>query len=75
VLLERAGDRAGALKEFLEATRLQPDFARAHVNAARILASTGNRSDAIQHLRQAAMTDDPNVRRQAQDALRQLGSQ
>jgi predicted CXXCH cytochrome family protein len=71
VLLERR-DRAAALKEFLEAVQLQPDFARAHLNAARILAATGNRADAIQHLRQAATSDDPNVRRQATEALRQL---
>jgi predicted CXXCH cytochrome family protein len=74
VLLERS-DRAAALKEFLEAVRLQPDFGRAHMNAARILAATGNRAGAIQHLRQAAASDDPSVRRQAAEALRQLGVQ
>jgi tetratricopeptide (TPR) repeat protein len=74
VLLERS-DAPAALKEFLEAVRLQPDFARAHLNAARILAAAGNRVDAIQHLRQAATSDDPNLQRQAADALRQLGVQ
>jgi predicted CXXCH cytochrome family protein len=73
VLLERAGDSAAALKEFLEAVQLQPDFARAHLNAARILAAKGDRTGAIQHLRHAALSDDPNVRGQAQEALRKLG--
>jgi Flp pilus assembly protein TadD len=75
VLLDRAGEGTGALKEFLEAVRLQPDFARAHLNAARILAAKRDRTAALQHLRQAAMSDEPNVRRQAEEALRQLGGQ
>jgi HEAT repeat protein len=46
----------------------------AHLHAARILAARGDRAAAIQHLRQAAASADDNVRGQAADALRQLGS-
>jgi Flp pilus assembly protein TadD len=72
VLLEPSGARA-ALAEFLEAARLQPDFARAHINAARLFIATGDRAAAVAHLRQAAASDDSNAARQATDLLRQLG--
>ena len=72
-ILEQAGNRAEALHEFLEAIRLRPDFGIAHVHAALLLAASGDRAAAEQHLRLAADDDDPNVRRQAVDALRQLG--
>jgi Flp pilus assembly protein TadD len=72
VLLEQSGDR-GALAEFLEAARLDPGFARAHWNAARLLLAAGNRAEALIHLRAAAEGSDPGVARQAADALRQLG--
>lgn len=49
------------------------DFGIARVHAALLLAAKGDRAAAEQHLRQAAASSDPNVRRQAADALRQLG--
>jgi Flp pilus assembly protein TadD len=72
-LLERTGNPADALREFLEAIRLRPDFGIAHIHAALLLAARGDRAAAELHLRQAAADADPNVRRQATDALRQLG--
>jgi|ERR1035437_283138 tetratricopeptide (TPR) repeat protein len=72
-LLEQAGNSAEALREFLEAIRLRPDFGVARIHAALILAAKGDRAAAEQHLRQAATSADPGVRRQAADALRQLG--
>jgi Flp pilus assembly protein TadD len=73
-LLEQAGNPADALREFLEAVRLRPDFGMARIHAARILAARGDRAAAEQQLRQAAASADDNVRRQATEALRQLGS-
>jgi Flp pilus assembly protein TadD len=73
-LLEQGGDHAGALREFLEAIRLRPDFGIARIHAARILAARGDRAAAEQQLRQAAASGDENVRRQAAEALRQLGA-
>ena len=72
-LLERQGHADEALKQFLDVIRLHPDFALAHLDAARILAAKGDRPAALQHLRQAAASADPNIRRQAADTLRQLG--
>jgi predicted CXXCH cytochrome family protein len=71
-LLERQGRPADALREYLEVLRLHPDFALAHLDAARILAAQGDRTTAAQHLREAAKSPDPNIRRQATVALEQL---
>ncbi|HEY1494241.1 MAG TPA: tetratricopeptide repeat protein, partial [Candidatus Solibacter sp.] len=71
-LLERQGRTDEALKQFLDVLRLHPDFALAHLDAARILAAKGDRPAALQHLRQAAASPDPNIRRQAAAALEQL---
>jgi predicted CXXCH cytochrome family protein len=73
LLMDRAGDHVDGLKEFREATRLRPDFGRAHLNAARALAVTGDRAGAIAELREAAKDADPTVQRQAAEALQQLG--
>ncbi|HEX4622134.1 MAG TPA: tetratricopeptide repeat protein, partial [Myxococcaceae bacterium] len=72
-LLDRAGNRAGALTEFLEAIRLRPGFDVAHLNAARMLAAKGDTAAAEQHLRQAAASADPSIRSKAAAALQQLG--
>jgi predicted CXXCH cytochrome family protein len=71
-LLERQSNTTDALKEFLEAARLQPDFGRAQLNAARLLAAKGDKPSAILHLRKAATNSDPNIQRQAAEALRRL---
>ncbi len=72
-LLDRSGNRAEALAEFLEAIRLRPDFDVAHLNAARLLAAKGDTAAAERHLRQAAASSNPNVRNKAAAALQQLG--
>ena len=74
-LLERAGNRAEALSEFLAALRLRPDYGVAHLNAARMLAAQGDAAAAERHLRQAANGSDPNIRNKAAAALRQMGKQ
>ena len=68
-LLERNGTHGAALNEFLAAIQLRPDFALAHLNAGLILAAKGESAAAQQHLRQAANSTDPNIRRQAEAAL------
>ena len=73
-MLEQAGNHTDALREFLEAIRLRPDFGIARIHAARILAGRGDRAAAEQQLRQAAASADDNVRRQATEALRQMGA-
>lgn len=71
-LLEHAGSLEQALADFLEAVRLDPDFARAHFNAGRLLAAKGDKAGALPHLRRAAASDDPNLRRQAESVLQQI---
>jgi HEAT repeat protein len=63
------------LSEFLEAVKLLPDFGRARLNAARMLAAKGDSAAAIQQLRQAANSTDAKVRLEAAAALRQIGGQ
>jgi tetratricopeptide (TPR) repeat protein len=48
-----------ALKEFEEAICLRPDFGRAHLNAAAILAAKGDFIGAQEHLQKAAKDTDP----------------
>jgi Flp pilus assembly protein TadD len=72
-LLDRAGNGAEALNEFLEALRLRRDFGIAHLNAARMLAAKGDSAGAERHLRQAANSSNPNIRSKAAAALQQLG--
>lgn len=70
-LLEREGDSREALADYLAALRLRPDLAVAHLNAARILASS-DRTAAVEHLRAAAAGDDPAIRAKAAAALTQM---
>ena len=71
-LLEGQGRPADALREFLEAVRLNPEFDRAQLNTGRLLEAQGDRASAAQHLRQAANSADPNIRRQATLELQKL---
>jgi Tfp pilus assembly protein PilF len=52
-LLAHDGDRGGALNEFLEAAQLRPDFALAHLNAAKILLENGDLAPARAQLQSA----------------------
>ena len=72
-LLERSGDRAGALADFLEAVRLRPDFGLAHLNAARILAGNGDIAGARAHLAEVVKGPDSGMRTRAEAMLRELG--
>jgi Flp pilus assembly protein TadD len=69
-LLARRGEPDSALREFLEAARLRPDFGLAHLNAAGILAAKGDTAAARGHLQQAAGDSDPGIRQRARQLLR-----
>ena len=62
-----------AAREYSEAVRLRPDFDRAHLDLATVLAAQGDMSGAIQHLRAAAQGRDPRVVQAAAAALQRLG--
>ena len=68
-LLARKGESDAALREFLEAIRLRPDFGLAHLNAAGILSAKGNTAGARLQLQQAESDSDPNIRQRAQQLL------
>jgi tetratricopeptide (TPR) repeat protein len=62
-----------AEREYTETLRLRPDFARAHLDLARVLAAEGNLDGAIVHLKEAAAGSDPQIAQLASQALRRLG--
>lgn len=62
-----------AAREYGEAIRLQPEFARAHLDLARVLADEGDMAGAVEQLRQAAAGKDAEVARVAAEALRRMG--
>ena len=72
-LLARKRQLAEAAREYNEALRLRPDFDRAHLDLATVLAAQGDMPGAIQHLRAAAAGRDPRVAQQASAALQRLG--
>jgi Flp pilus assembly protein TadD len=72
-LLARRRDLAGAGKEYKEAIRLHPDFARLVLDLASAYAAQGDMQQTVQQLRQAAKSRDPEVARLAAAALQRLG--
>lgn len=72
-LLARKLQFPEAAREYTEALRLRPDFARAHLDLASVLAAQGDITAAVQHLREAANGRDPRVAQQAAAALQRLG--
>jgi Flp pilus assembly protein TadD len=62
-----------AAAEYREALRLRPDFARVRLDLASTLASAGDMEQAVQVLREAARSSDPEVAKLAADALDRLG--
>jgi predicted CXXCH cytochrome family protein len=62
-----------AVEEYREALRLRPDFARVRLDLASTLASAGEMEQAVEVLREAAKSGDPEVARLAVGALDRLG--
>jgi tetratricopeptide (TPR) repeat protein len=78
VLLGRllAGDQrlAEAVTEYQQAVKLQPGFSLAHLDLGLLLARQGDLQSATEHLRKAAAGKDPNVVRQAAEALQRISN-
>jgi tetratricopeptide (TPR) repeat protein len=78
VLLGRllAGDQrlAEAVSEYQQAVKLQPGFSLAHLDLGLALAAQGDLRSATEHLRKAAAGTDPNVVRQAAQALQRISN-
>jgi tetratricopeptide (TPR) repeat protein len=62
-----------AATEYREAIRLRPDFARVRLDLASVLAAQGDMEQAVEQLREASKSTDPETARLAVDALRRLG--
>jgi cytochrome c-type biogenesis protein CcmH/NrfG len=72
-LLARKRQLPEAAREYQEAIRLRPDFARARLDLASVLVEQGDTRGAVQQLREAAKSSDPEVARLAAAALQRLG--
>jgi tetratricopeptide (TPR) repeat protein len=72
-LLARKRELSGAVKEYREAIRLRPDLARPLLDLASVYAAQGDMQRAVQQLREAARSRDPEVARLAAEALQRLG--
>ena len=62
-----------ALPHYREALRIRPELSRMRLGLASALISTGNITEAIKQLQVAAAGEDPTVRDDATQMLRQLG--
>ena len=62
-----------AATEYREAITLRPDFARIRLDLASVLAAQGDMEQAVEQLREASKSNDPETARLAVDALRRLG--
>jgi len=73
-LLARDQRLAEAVSEYQQAVKLQPGFSLAHLDLGLILAEQGDLRSATEHLRKAAAGRDPNVVRQAAQALQRISN-
>jgi tetratricopeptide (TPR) repeat protein len=64
---------AEAATEYREAVRLRPDFARVRLDLASVLAAQGEMEQAVEQLREASKSNDPETSRLAVEALQRLG--
>ena len=72
-LLARKGQLGDAAAEYRDAVRLRPEAARTRLDLASVLVAQGNTTEAIEHLRVAAKSDDAEAARTAAAALQRLG--
>ena len=73
-LYARKKDFAGAAREYAAELSLKPGVARIQLRLGAMLAAQGDKSGAAAHLRAAAASDDAVIARQAEQALRELGT-
>lgn len=73
-LLERDQRLAEAVSEYQQAVKLQPGFSLAHLDLGLVLAAQGDSRSATEHLRKAATGRDPDVVRQAAQALQRISN-
>jgi len=73
-LLARDQRLAEAVGEYRQAVKLQPSFSLAHLDLGLVLAAQGDLRSATEHLRKAAASRDPNVVRQAAQALQRISN-
>jgi tetratricopeptide (TPR) repeat protein len=73
-LLARDQRLAEAVSEYQQAVKLQPGFSLAHLDLGLILAEQGDLRSATEHLRKAATGRDPNIVRQAAQALQRISN-
>jgi cytochrome c-type biogenesis protein CcmH/NrfG len=73
-LLARDQRLAEAVSEYQQAVKLQPSFSLAHLDLGLVLAAQGDLRSATEHLRKAAAGRDPNVVRQAAQALQRISN-
>ena len=71
-----AGEKrpAEAVAEYEQAVKLQPGFSLAHLDLGLLLATQGDLQGATEHLRKAAAGKDPNIVRQAAQALQRISN-
>jgi predicted CXXCH cytochrome family protein len=72
-LAELSGDPEVAFREYSEAVRSDPQLREAQLGLGVAFARKGDRNEAAQHLREAALSSDPNIRQAAQQHLSELG--
>ena len=73
-LLRAEGQTESALEHYRQALRSQPDLSRAHLSLGLALVNTGDEEPGVVHLRRAAQGNDDSARKEALDALRQIGA-
>ena len=74
-ILARGQRLAEAVSEYQQAVKLQPGFSRAQLDLGLLLARQGDLRSATEHLRKAAAGKDPDVVRQAAQALQRISNQ
>lgn len=71
-VLERKKNVKEATREYGETVRLDPTNARAQLDLGAVLAASGQKEQALTHLKQAAQSDQPDIRRLAQQLMIKL---
>jgi predicted CXXCH cytochrome family protein len=72
-LLVQKRQFAEAATEYREAIGLRPDFVRVRLDLASVLAAQGDMEQAVEQLREASKSNDPETAHLAVDALQRLG--